>query len=93
MRKLFVQQKIDYEKKHLVDWEKGKCCICNFPLEINAKGVDVPAKEMSYLDFNIRKEHKFLRKVLSKQQLKTSLVINVMPLMSHECYLSEDYQR
>ena len=49
-----------YEKEHPIDWENGKCCICNFPLEIKAKGVDVNAKEMGYLDLFIRKQNKFI---------------------------------
>ena len=27
-------------ENHLMDWENGKYCICNFPLQVNAKGVD-----------------------------------------------------
>ena len=47
------------------------CCL-HFPLIINAKGSNVPVNEMSYTDFYIRYEHKFLRNVYSKKELKTS---------------------
>ena len=57
------KKKINYESKHLVDCKNGKCYIWNFALEINSKGIDVQQKQMSYLNFNIRKEHKFLRNV------------------------------
>ena len=32
------KMKIKYQIQNPVDWEKDKCCICNFPLHINQKG-------------------------------------------------------
>ena len=72
---LDIHQKIKYEKENPVHWKNGKCCICNFPLEINPKSISVLAEEMSYLDFHIRKEHKFLRKFLSDDQLNKSEIL------------------
>ena len=45
-----------------VDWENGRCCLCKFSLIINATKFDVSLENMSYSDFIILKEHKFLRK-------------------------------
>ena len=59
-----------YEKNNPIDWENGKFIICNFPLEINAKAIGAIAKEMSSLDFFIRKEHKFLRNILNESRLR-----------------------
>ena len=39
---------------------------------INPKGPNVPANEMSFADFYIRYEHKFLRNIYSKEELETS---------------------
>ena len=65
-------KKLQFEKDNPIEWENGKCVICNFPLEINTKGIDTTAKEMSYLDFANRKEHNFLRNILNKFNLKES---------------------
>ena len=56
------------------------CCL-HFPLIINAKGSNVPVNEMSYTDFYIRYEHKFLRNIYSKEELETS-----KELKSLKCY-------
>ena len=39
---------------------------------MNAKGPNVPANEISYTDFYIKYEHKFLRNMYSKEGLETS---------------------
>lgn len=67
-----------YEKDNLINWEKGKCRICNFPLKIDLIGPDVPNNEMSYGDFFIRYEHKFLRNMYSKEQVKSSPQIKTL---------------
>ena len=72
---LSLDKKIRYEKGHPINWENGKCCICNLPLEIKAKGVDVNAKEMDYLDLFIRKQPKFVINVLEDKELKKSTVL------------------
>ena len=51
------QKKNDYGRKHCVDWENRKRCICNFYLEINTKRAIVLAKEMNYLEFFIRRNN------------------------------------
>ena len=64
---------IDRKKKlYMIDWKKKEMCICNFPPIINTKGPIVPANEMSYTDFYIRYEYKFLRNAYWKEKLETS---------------------
>ena len=55
------KQKITYEAFNPIDWKKSKFIIFKFPLMINAKGPNVLTNEMSYADFYIRYENRFLR--------------------------------
>ena len=65
---LDISQKTEYEKPHPINWDNLKCRICNFPVNINPKNARVPPHKMSYLDFHIRKEHKFLQNILTEEQ-------------------------
>ena len=67
---LSLQEKEDYELKNPIDWENGKCSICTFPLDV--KPSEKLNEKITYGDFIIQKEHKFLRNVLSKEDLKKS---------------------
>ena len=60
-----------------VDWENGRCCLCKFPLIINPTKFDVSLENMSYSDFIILKEHKFLRNIFSEDLLKTRALRNI----------------
>lgn len=40
-------------------------------MKINAKDPNVPNPEMSYTDYCIRYEHKFLRNIYSKEEFET----------------------
>ena len=55
-----------------IDWKKTRCVICKFSLQVNVKGPNVPANEISYADFYIRYEHKFLKNIYTKEELETS---------------------
>ena len=68
---LSIQEKKDYEVKNPIDWENGICEICTFPLDVKPSE-KVNSKKITYGDFIIQKEHKFLRNVLSKEDLKKS---------------------
>ena len=50
-----------------VDWQKSECVICKFPLKLNITEFNNP--KMTYGDYIIRFEHKFLRNIFSKEQL------------------------
>ena len=60
-----------YEIKNPIDWSRNRCCICIFPIEINATKFDVDNETMSYVDFIIFKEHKFFRNIFLSEELAT----------------------
>ena len=64
--------KRNYEVKNPIKWEINRCCICIFPLEINLTTSDVTKEKMSYSNFVIVKEHKFLRNIFSEDELSSS---------------------
>ena len=73
---LTLREKKDYELKNPIDWEKGKCQICTFPLDVKPSiNVEANIEKMTYGDFLIQKEHKFLRNVLSIDNLSKSEAI------------------
>lgn len=53
---LELDQEISYEKNNPVEWENSRWFICDFLLEVNAKGIDAKTTDLSYLYFIIRKE-------------------------------------
>ena len=63
-------RKRDYEIKNPINWQTDKCWICNFPLHINPTTPNAPKEKMSYSDFIIKKEHKFLKTFFQKKSLK-----------------------
>ena len=64
-----------YEIENPIDWKNDNCKICNFPLHINPTTFDVEKEKMSYGDFVIKKEHKFLRNIFSEEELMLSPAI------------------
>ena len=58
-----------YEIEHPIDRQTERYCICSFPIEINPKMSDATKDQMSYSDFIIQKEHKFLRNIFSAKEL------------------------
>ena len=62
-----------YEIEHPIDYSKNHCCICTFPIEINPTMYDATKDQMSYADFNIFKEHKFLRNIFAEKELSNSI--------------------
>ena len=69
------EKRRDYETENPIDWENDNCKICNFPLHVNPTTFDVEKEKMSYGDFIIKKEHKFLRNIFSKKELMSSAAI------------------
>ena len=67
---LSKEVKKKYEIEHPINWEKDKCCICTFPIGINPTMSNATKETMSYTDFIIFKEHKFLRNIFSKEELE-----------------------
>ena len=52
-----------------------ECVICNFPLSVDVKGLEYKENKMSYLDFLIRKEYAFIKKIYDEDDLKHSNVL------------------
>ena len=61
-----------YEIENPIDWLRDLCCICPFPLKINATKFDADSQTMSYVNFIIFREHKFLRNIFSSKEPVTT---------------------
>ena len=61
-----------YEIENPINWQTERCCIFIFPIEINPTMSDATKDNMSYSDFTIYKEHKFLRNIFSKEELSAT---------------------
>ena len=70
--------KLKYEIEHSIDWQRQRCCICTLPFEINSTQFDADKETMSYTDFIIFKEHKFLKNISSDQERATSDSIKIL---------------
>ena len=62
---------INYRRAFPVTLET-KCVICDFPLDIEFKGLEYKENKMSYLDFLIRKEYAFIKNIFDEEELKLS---------------------
>ena len=65
-------KKLIFEQNNPIKWGEDKCVICKFPLKLSPTNCDTPDNEMTFGDFMIRYEHKFLRNIYSNEQLKQS---------------------
>ena len=84
---LSIDAKRKYEIENPINWRTGTCQICNFPLHINPTKVKAQNNEnMSYGDFIIEKEHKFLRNIFSKEEIESSVAKkNIESFHEHFC--------
>ena len=57
-----------------INYETVKCVICDFKLNISPSNYLTSRQEMTYGDFIIRYEHKFLRNIYTPEELKNSNV-------------------
>ena len=69
--------KAEFEKIP-VDWKNDKCKLCQFKLDILPTEFDTPDNNMTYGDFLIRYEHKFLRNIIDPEILKNSTNISTL---------------
>ena len=63
------------EVENPINWQTDRSSICTFQIEINPTMSDATKDNMSYSVFFIFKEHKFLRKIFSKEELSTSTAL------------------
>ena len=63
---------MQYERKNPVDWKNDKCVICKMPLRVEPTSFETPDDEMTFGDFIIRFEHKFIRNIYTYEQIKDS---------------------
>ena len=68
--------KMRYESQNPINWRKNKCVICKFPLKLEPTNYLTPDNEMTFGDFIIRFEHKFLKNVYTIEQIESSNQIN-----------------
>ena len=68
--KINPNQKLRYESKNPINWEKDKCVICKFPIKLEPTNFKTPDDEMSFGDFVIYYEHNFLRNIYTDEQIK-----------------------
>ena len=65
-------KKLTYESQNQINWQKDKCVICKFPLKLEPTNYKTSDDKMSFGDFVIRYEHKFLRNIYIYEQLQDS---------------------
>ena len=65
-------KKLRYEDKNPISWKEDKCVICKFPIKLEPTNFETSDDEMSFGDFVIRYEHKFLRNIYTEEQIKDS---------------------
>ena len=65
-------KKFTYESQNQIHWQKDKCIICKFSLKLEPANYKTSDDKMSFGDFLIRYEHKFLRNIYTDKQLQDS---------------------
>ena len=64
--------KLRYESHNPVNWKNDKCVIWKFLLKTQPTNFKTPGDEISFGDFVIRNEHKFLRNIYTEKQINDS---------------------
>ena len=64
--------KMQYERNNPVNWKNDKCVLCKLPLRVEPTSFKTPDYEMTYGDFIVRFEHKFMRNIYAINQIKES---------------------
>ena len=65
-------KKLRYENRNPTNWKEDKCVICKFSIKLQPTNSQTTDDEMSFGEFLIRYEHKFLRNIYTKEQIKDS---------------------
>ena len=77
--------KVQYERNNPVNWRDDKCVSYKIPLRVEPTIFKMPENEMTYGDFVIHFEHKFIRKIYMSDQIKESHHLET--LFRLVCYL------
>ena len=64
--------KMQYERKNPANWKNDKCVICKMPLRVEPTSFKTPDDEMTFGDFIIHFEHKFIWNIYAYEQIKDS---------------------
>ena len=65
-------QKLRFESQNPINWKRDKCVICKFPMKLEPTNYMTPDNEVTFVDFMIRFEHKFLRNVYTTEKIEQS---------------------
>ena len=65
-------EKLRFEPSNKINWQKDKCVLCKFPMKLEPTNSLTPDSEMTYGDFIICFEHKFLRNIFTEEQLQSA---------------------
>ena len=68
---------MEYEQKNSVNWKKDKCVICKMPLRVEPTSFETPDDEMTFGDFIIRFEHKFIRIFIHMNKSKIRITLRL----------------
>ena len=69
-KELNNDQKIRYKQQNPIDYQNGICVICKMPLKVSPTNPETEVQNMTYGDFIIRYEYKFLRNIYTQKQLE-----------------------
>ena len=70
--KINLVQKLRFESHNPINWKRDKCVTCKFPMKLEPANHTTPDNEMTFGDFIIRYEHKFLRNIYTAEQVEQS---------------------
>ena len=65
-------EKLRFESSNKINWQKDKCVLCKFPMKLEPTNSLTPDSEITYGDFIICFEHKFLRNIFTEEQLQSA---------------------
>ena len=61
---------MQYERKNPVNWKSDECVICKMPLRVEPASFETPDDKMTFGDFIIPFEHRFIRNIYTYEQIK-----------------------
>ena len=71
-KELNSREKMIYKQQNPLDFHNNKCVICKMPIRISPTNAKTLDPDMTYDDFIIRYEYKFLRNIYTQKQLEWS---------------------